>query len=70
MPNGTLIAGSPDRFDGIVYVSHRYIDIGSAVLSPIGNATVGDVGVSNTSTCSYAAAKSLAMSRRTLSALP
>ena len=52
VPNGTLIAGSPDRLDGIVYVSHRYMASGLAVLSPNGKATVGDVGVSSTSACS------------------
>ena len=49
VPNGTLIAGSPDRLDGIVYVSQRYMASGLSVLSPIGNATVGDVGVISTS---------------------
>ena len=44
--------GSPDRFDGIVYVSHRYMASGLSVLSPIGKATVGDAGVSSTSACS------------------
>ena len=70
VPNGTLIAGSPDRLDGMVYVSHKYMARGSAVLSPSGNATVGDVGVSRTSARSYALAKSSAIRRRTLSALP
>ena len=41
--------GSPARQDGIVITSQAYIASGSAALSPIGNATVGDVGVAITS---------------------
>ena len=52
MPNGTVMPGWPERLDGIVYVSQRYIASGLSVLSPIGNATVGDVGSSSTSACS------------------
>ena len=51
VPNGTLMPGSPDRLDGIVYVSQRYMASGLSVLSPIGKATVGDVGSSSTSAC-------------------
>ncbi|CAB4884551.1 unannotated protein [freshwater metagenome] len=70
MPNGTLIAGCPTRLVGIVYVSQRYMASGLSPLDPNSNATVGDVGVSSTSAFAYAAAKSLAMRRRILRALP
>ena len=40
---------------------------GSAVLSPNGNATLGEAGVNITSHLAYAAAKSIAISRRTRS---
>ena len=43
-PNGTLIAGSPHRFDGIVHTSLRYIANGFSVLAPKPNAVVGAVG--------------------------
>ena len=43
-PHGTLIAGTPARFAGIVKMSFRYIAIGSSAFSPIRNAVVGDVG--------------------------
>ena len=69
-PNGTDMAGSPDRFDGIVHTSFMYIDRGSAVLAPSSNAVVGDVGERSTSNCSYAAWKSRMMSVRTCCALP
>src|SRR5262249_37355681 len=52
-PNGTEIAHCPDRFTGTVHTSQRYIAHGSAVFAPISNATVGDVGESNTSKSSY-----------------
>ena len=44
VPNGTLIAGWPARFDGIVHRSDRYIASGSAVLAPSAKAIVGVVG--------------------------
>ena len=62
--------GSPERVDGIVYVSQRYIARGSSVFEPNSKATDGEVGVSITSHDAYAAAKSSAMRRRTLSARP
>ena len=43
-PQGILIAGRPARFTGIVQMSHRYIESGSAVREPTRKATVGDVG--------------------------
>src|SRR5262249_6284701 len=44
-PDGMLSPGSPARQEGIVIRSHAYIASGSLALSPIGNATVGEVGV-------------------------
>ena len=55
-PHGTLIAGTPARFAGIVKMSFRYIAIGSSAFAPIGNAVVGDVGDTSTSNASNAAA--------------
>ena len=43
------MAGCPARLVGMVHTSLRYICNGSAVLSPNGNAVVGDVGDSSTS---------------------
>ncbi len=54
----------------MVHTSDRYIASGSAVLAPSSNATVGDVGDSSTSNCSYARAKSRMMSVRTRCACP
>ena len=48
-PHGTLIAGTPARFAGIVKTSDRYIASGSSARSPIRNAVVGDVGDTSTS---------------------
>ena len=48
-PHGTLIAGTPARFAGIVKMSFRYIAIGSSTFSPTRNAVVGDVGETSTS---------------------
>ena len=48
-PHGTLIAGTPARFAGIVKMSDRYMASGSSVFSPIRNAVVGDVGETSTS---------------------
>jgi hypothetical protein len=48
-PHGTLIAGTPARFAGIVNTSDRYIARGSSARSPIRNAVVGDVGDTSTS---------------------
>ena len=39
------IAGMPLKFAEIVYMSDKYMDIGSLALSPILKAVVGDVGV-------------------------
>ena len=64
VPYGTLIAAWPARFVGMVNTSQRYMVSGSLVLSPILNATVGDVGVRMASQLAYAAAKSSAISRR------
>ena len=47
--NGTLTAGWPARFDGMVQRSHRYISIGSSTFEPKGKATDGVVGVNSTS---------------------
>ena len=62
--------GCPVRFTGTVHTSHRYIASGSAVLAPSSNATVGDVGDSSTSNCSYARSKSRMISVRTRCACP
>ena len=48
-PAGTEIPGRPAMFAGTVHTSLRYIDNGSSTREPMGNATVGDVGVSNAS---------------------
>jgi len=48
-PLGTLIAGTPARFAGIVKMSFRYIAIGSSTFAPMRNAVVGDVGETSTS---------------------
>ena len=47
--HGTLIAGTPARFAGIVKTSERYIASGSPARSPMRNAVVGDVGETRTS---------------------
>ena len=39
VPNGTLMAGWPARFDGIVQTSDRYMARGFSVLAPSGKAT-------------------------------
>src|SRR5438094_724359 len=57
-PYGTLMAACPARLVGIVHTSDRYMASGSAALAPSSNATVGDVGESSASYCSYARAKS------------
>ena len=62
--------GTPARLAGMVAMSLRYIAIGSSSLSPILKAVVGAVGLTRTSTCSNAAAKSRAMSVRTFWAWP
>jgi hypothetical protein len=54
-PLGTLIAGVPARFAGIVKMSFRYIAMGSSTFAPIGNAVVGEVGDTSTSNRSNAA---------------
>ena len=70
VPYGTLIAAWPARLVGIVHTSERYIASGSADFAPSSNATVGDVGDSSASYCSYARAKSRMMSVRTRCACP
>ena len=52
-------------FTGSVKTSFRYICNGSFVLDPIGNATVGDVGVRSASTFSKTASNSRLMIVRT-----
>ena len=69
-PHGTDSAALPARLDGIVHRSATYIAIGSSARSPMGNAVVGVVGETSTSTCSNAASKSRLMSVRTCCALP
>ena len=49
-PQGIEMPGQPARLTGTVSTSHTYIASGSSTLSPIGNATVGDVGVAIRST--------------------
>src|SRR5699024_8589424 len=63
-PDGTDIPQWPARFSGNVHRSNRYMATGSATLSPRGNAVVGVVGETSTSTFSYAASKSRAISVR------
>src|SRR5699024_7758432 len=50
--------------------ANRYMATGSATLSPRGNAVVGVVGETSTSTFSYAASKSRAISVRIFCACP
>ncbi len=69
-PFGTDSAALPDRSDGIVHRSARYMAIGSSTRSPSGNAVVGVVGETSTSTRSKAASKSLLIRVRTCCALP
>jgi hypothetical protein len=69
-PAGTDSAGMPASDAGTVATSLRYIAMGSAVLVPSPNATVGAVGLTSTSARSKAAAKSRAISVRTLLAWP
>ena len=64
------MAALPARLDGIVHRSARYIAIGSSTRSPIGNAVVGVVGETSTSTCWNAASKSRVISVRTFCAWP
>ena len=60
-----LRPGRPARHDGIVITSQAYIASGSEALSPIGNATVGEVGVAITSKRSSASRCSRMRSVRT-----
>ena len=69
-PHGTDIAAMPARLDGMVHRSARYIASGSSTRSPIGNAVVGVVGETSTSTCSKAASKSRVIRVRTFCAWP
>ncbi len=62
--------GSPLRLSGTVSTSHAYIAHGSSRRSPIGNATVGEVGVEIRSTFSNASSKSRRISVRVRSAVP
>src|SRR5262249_50312402 len=48
-PHGTFRPGSPAMHDGIVSRSLRYIASGLSAFAPIGNATVGLVGLTSTS---------------------
>ena len=54
----------------MVHTSDRYMASGSADLAPSSNATVGDVGDSSASYCSYTRAKSRMISVRTRCACP
>ena len=69
-PDGTDIAPTPARFTGSVHRSKRYMLSGSSTLSPMGNAVVGVVGETRTSTLSNAVEKSRAISVRTFCAWP
>ena len=69
-PHGTDSAALPARFDGMVHRSATYMASGSSTRSPSGNAVVGVVGDTSTSTCSNAASKSRMMRVRTCCALP
>src|SRR5206468_6241784 len=44
-PHGNEMPGSPEMFTGSVKMSFRYIESGSFTFAPMGNATVGEVGV-------------------------
>src|SRR6478609_8274061 len=69
-PHGIERPGSPARHEGIVSRSHAYIASGSADLSPIGNATVGEVGVTIASQRASASRCSRISSVRTFWAWP
>src|SRR3954469_494507 len=69
-PHGTFKPGRPAMQDGIVSRSFRYMAIGSAVLAPSSNATVGEVGVISTSNRSNASACSRMSTVRTFCACP
>src|SRR5262249_11892462 len=69
-PHGIESPGNPARQDGIVSRSQAYIASGSAALSPIGKATVGEVGVTIASNLSRASRCSRMRSVRTFCACP
>ena len=50
LPNGTLMAGCPARFEATVKRSDRYIVSGSPVFAPSSKAVVGVVAPNSTST--------------------
>ena len=57
-PQGIDIAGTPAMFIDTVQISAKYISKGLFDLAPISNATIGDVGVINTSYFSKALSNS------------
>ena len=59
------MAATPARFTGIVATSLKYMATGSLLFAPIGKATVGVVGETNTSTDEKALAKSCVINVRT-----
>ena len=69
-PHGTDSAALPARSEGIVHRSATYMAMGSSTRSPIGNAVVGVVGETSTSTWPNALSKSLMISVLTCCALP
>src|SRR5713101_3030089 len=68
IPHGTLIPGSPARLPPSVSTSHRYIDSGSSVRDPMGNATTGDVALTMASHLLKASSKSRLIRVRTFCA--
>ena len=68
-PQGMEIPGIPASDAGAVNISHIYMVRGSSTFSPIGNASMGDVGPTMRSTSSKADLKSSWIRRRTFKAL-
>lgn len=62
---GIDIAGNPAILTGTVHISAKYISKGLFDLSPILNATVGDVGVNKTSYFLNASSNSFCTNVRT-----
>ena len=68
-PTGMDIPGSPARLTAMVYMSDRYMAIGSALFSPKRKAVDGDVGPMITSTSVNARLKSSLINRLIFCAL-
>ena len=70
VPIGTDAAGSPASDAGMVQRSARYMLTGSSTRSPSGNATVGEVALTSTSTSENSADTCSRTSVRTFCAVP